>query len=112
MEQGQLLTVILGGGFSAAFVSGFIQIVLWKLNRSAVKADKAGGNEMHIKNALRILLYDRIKHLGRCYIERGYVTADELEDLIAMHECYHDDLDGNGFLDSIMAQVKNLHIKK
>lgn len=112
MEQGQLLAVILGGGFSAAFVSGFIQLILWKLNRSAAKADKAGSNETHIRNALRILMYDRIKHLGRCYIDRGYVTTDELEDLIAMHECYHDDLDGNGFLDNLMAQVKILPIRK
>lgn len=112
MDLGQLMTIALGGGFSAALVSGIIQLILWKLNRRAAKVDKAGGNEMHIKSALRILLYDRIKHLGRCYIERGNVTADELEDLISMHECYHDDLDGNGFLDSLMAQVKNLPIKK
>jgi hypothetical protein len=27
-----------------------------------------------------------------------------------MHNVYHDNLNGNGFLDSIMAQVKNLPI--
>lgn len=112
MESTQIIALVLGGGFSAAFVSGVIQLILWRWNRRAAKADKAGGNELHIKNALRILMYDRIKHLGRCYIERGYVTTDELEDLIAMHECYHDDLDGNGFLDNLMAQVKNLPIRK
>lgn len=112
MKSTQIMALVLGGGFSAAFVSGVIQLILWRWNRRAAKADKAGGNELHIKNALRILMYDRIKHLGRCYIERGYVTTDELEDLIAMHECYHDDLDGNGFLDNLMAQVKNLPIRK
>lgn len=112
MDQVQLLAVILSGGFSAAFVSGFIQLILWKLSRSAAKADKAEGNEKHIKNTLRLLMYDRIKYLGRCYIDRGFVTTDDLEDLIAMHECYHDDLDGNGFLDNVMAQVKILPIRK
>jgi hypothetical protein len=29
-----------------------------------------------------------------------------------MHACYHDDLDGNGFLDNVMKQVKNLPIHK
>lgn len=112
MEPTQILALVLGGGFSAAFVSGIIQLILWRWNRKAAKADKAGGNEMHIKNALRILLYDRIKYLGRRYIEQGYVPADDLEDLMAMHKCYHDDLDGNGFLDSIMGQVKLLPLKK
>lgn len=112
MDQMQLLTTVLGGGFSAALVSGLIQLTLWKLNRKATKADKAGENEKHIKNALRLLMYDRIKYLGRCYIERGHVTTDDLEDLISMHECYHDDLDGNGFLDNVMAQVKLLPIRK
>lgn len=60
---------------------------------------------------VRILLYDRIKHLGKSYIERGYITPEELEDLIEMHKVYHDALNGNGFLDAIMKQVKALPIK-
>lgn len=58
-----------------------------------------------------MLLYDRIKHLGKSYIERGSISTDELEDLVEMHAIYHEDLDGNGFLDAIMASVKALPIK-
>jgi hypothetical protein len=112
MDVGQLLTIALGGGFSAALVSGLIQLLLWRLNRKAAKEDKNNDSDKHVKNALRILLYDRIKYLGRCYIEQGFVTADDLEDIVAMHKCYHDDLDGNGFLDTLMAQVKALPIHK
>ena len=58
-----------------------------------------------------MLLYDRIKHLGNSYIHKGYVTSEELEDLTAMHQIYHNNLNGNGFLDDLMSRVKNLPIK-
>ena len=85
-------------------VSGIFSVILWRLNRRAEKEDKADD----IKIGLRILLYDRIKHLGKRYIEREYITAEELEDIMTMHKVYHDNLHGNGFLDSIMEQVKAL----
>ena len=51
-----------------------------------------------------------IKHLGKSYIARGYVTLEELEDLTIMHSVYHDEdkLNGNGFLDELMAAVRQL----
>lgn len=112
MDMGQLLAIALGGGFSAALVSGLIQLLLWGLNRKAAKEDKSNDGDNQVKNALRVLLYDRVKYLGRCYIEQGFIIADDLEDIVAMHKCYHDDLDGNGFLDTLMAQVKALPIRK
>lgn len=60
----------------------------------------------------RTLLYDRIKHLGRRYIAAGCVSAEDLEDLIAMHRVYHDELDGNGFLDAIMQKVRALPVRE
>lgn len=112
MDQGQIIALVLGGGCTTALVSGLIQIALWKLNRKATKDDKETASEKQVKNALRILLCDRIKYLGRCYIDQGFVIVDDLEDIVEMHKCYHDDLDGNGFLDTLMAQVKALPIRK
>ena len=40
------------------------------------------------------------------------LREDELEDLMAMHSCYHSDLKGNGFLDSEMARVQQLEIRR
>ena len=34
-----------------------------------------------------------------------------MEDLIQMHKIYHDDLEGNGYLDKVMADVQKLKIK-
>ena len=63
-----------------------------------------------IEAGVRIILYDRIKHLGKAYIERKSISAEELEDLIEMHRIYHDELGGNGYLDTLMANVKKLPI--
>lgn len=63
-----------------------------------------------LEQSERILMKDRIKHLARAYINRGWVTTEELEDLHEMHNCYHD-LGGNGFLDTIMGNVNRLAIK-
>lgn len=112
MALEELLAIALGGGFSAALVSGIIQLALWKLNRKAAKEDKETAGEKHIKKAVCVILYDRVKYLGRRHIQEGFITADDLEDIMAMHKCYHDDLDGNGFLDSLMGQVKALPIRK
>lgn len=109
-------------------VAGLFALLQWLLNRRAQKADKserrseqlcaARSEELTALKRMvevlclanRTLLYDRIKHIGKSYIQRGYVTVEELEDLTAMHRVYHDPnkLNGNGFLDQIMADVKRL----
>jgi hypothetical protein len=105
----QLLTTALGG-VAAALTAGMIQIIVWKMTRKAAQTDKATDAHDQIKNALKILLYDRLKYLSKRHIEKGHIAIDDLEDLIAMHKIYHDDLSGNGFIDKLMEQVKGLPI--
>ncbi len=93
-----ILAVISSSAFSAV-VNGII----------AARREKRQ-KETGVSAGIRMLLYDRIKHLGKSYIDRGSISTDELEDLISMHRIYHDDLSGNGFLDAIMNQVKSLPI--
>lgn len=101
-----ILLAIITGGVASAVVGGIFSVVLWRLNRKAAKEDKQDS----VKVALRVLLYDRIKHLGKSYLARGNIHGEELEDLIAMHKVYHDELNGNGFLDELMEQVRHLPI--
>lgn len=122
-----ILLAIIGGSCGAAIVAGLFGLVTWRLNRKAQKEDRAAERErtaaekenVDMKEVLRkmdvlfladrTILYDRIKHLGKSYIERGWVTVEELEDLNLMHGVYHDKdkLDGNGFLDNLMHTVNN-----
>jgi CBS domain containing-hemolysin-like protein len=104
METKDIITIvvaILSSGAFSAVVNAIIEA------RREKKQKETGASA-----GIRMLLYDRIKHLGKSYIARGSVSAEELEDLISMHRIYHDDLGGNGFLDALMGSVKSLQIKK
>lgn len=117
-----ILLAIIGGGAGTAIVGGLFSLIQWKLNRKAQREDRSadrqvadcGARGVEIKElgrrvdvlcmADRALLYDRIKHLAKAYISRGYITFEEMEDLKMMHQIYHDKdkLNGNGFLDDLM----------
>lgn len=100
--MGEVILAACGG----AFVSGCFALLAQILNRRAVK--KAG--EKGVGAGVQILLYDRIKHLCNKYISAGSIPSEELEDLIRMHKIYHDELNGNGYLDNLMAAVHHLKI--
>lgn len=92
---------------AAALVTGITTILLWILKEN--KKERA--SEADIKAGLRILLSDRIKHLGKVYIARGYITIEEYEDLQRMNNVYKNNLAGNGFIKHIMQEVEKLPIK-
>ena len=122
------LKMFLGGAGGAAIVAGLFALIQWRLNRKAQKEDTAAerkyidcatrGEEIRELNrkmdvlflADRTILYDRIKHLAKSYIARGWVTVEELEDLNRMHDVYHDEdkLNGNGFLKELMIAANHL----
>ena len=122
--------VVLSGATGAALVAGIFSLLKWLLDRKAAKADREEAKKekaeeavaMADKNlnqkvdalcvAVRELLYDRIKHLGKAFLKQGEITTEELEDFLSMHKIYHNTLEGNGFLDEIVRQVKALPIKE
>ena len=122
--------VVLSGASGAALFAGIFSLFQWLLTRKAEKNDKkeekkekeAEKEAMADKNlnekvdalcvAVRELLYDRMKHLGKSYLERQSITSEELKDFISMHDIYHQTLEGYGFLDEIVRQVKDLPIKE
>ena len=93
----EILLAIFGSGALAALISGIFGLIRDR------KAKKDG-----MRAGVRQLLYDKIKYLGRKYIAAGEVSEEDLEDLIDMHKIYHDELEGNGYLDHIMTEVKKL----
>ena len=127
----EILKAFLGGAGGAALITGIFLLLQWWLNRTAAKEDKAeergvascaarGEEIRELKTMMEVLvvadrtiLYDRIKHLGKSYIARGYITVEELEDIDLMHLVYHDKdkLNGNGFLDNLMKTVHALPVR-
>lgn len=92
----EIIVAVIGSGALSAIISGLFSLY-------SAKKKKDGG----IRAGVRILLYDRIKHLGNSYINAGSISGDQYEDLLSMHKAYHE-LGGNGYLNSIMDDVKRL----
>ena len=95
----EIIIAIIGSGALSTLISSIITLISQRLRK---KDNTAEG--------LQILLYDRIKHLAKSYIARGWITTEELEDLMHMHRVYHD-LGGNGYLDKLMEQVHRLEVR-
>ncbi len=57
------------------------------------------------------LAHDRIVYLGMAYIEKGYVTQDEYENLEYLYKPYKK-MGGNGSTERIMNEVNKLPIRK
>lgn len=58
------------------------------------------------------LAHDRILYLGMHYIERGYITQDEYENLHEYLYKPYEKLGGNGSAKRIMIEVDHLPIRK
>ena len=70
-------------------------------------------NKHDAKTRLLIgLAHDRIIYLGTQYIERGYITPDEYENLNDYLYQPYTENGGNGSAKRVMEQVKALPIKK
>lgn len=98
-----IIIAIIGSGALTALITNAFNI--YRDRRS---------HENGIAEGVQLLLYDRIKYLAKHYITAGAITPDDLEDLSRMWTCYHDPegLNGNGYLDSLMAAVKRLPLGK
>lgn len=58
------------------------------------------------------LAHDRIIYLGMSYIERGYITRDEYENLHDYLYVPYEVLGGNGAAKKVMDEVNKLKIQK
>lgn len=58
------------------------------------------------------LAHDRIVYLGMCYIERGWITQDEYENLNDYLYKPYEKMGGNGSAQKIMLEVNKLPIHK
>ena len=100
MDVTTIVVAIIGSGVLNTLLNYFIT------QREMKKEDESG-----VREAARLIMKDRLRFLCIHYIEQGWIYEDELEDIISMHRCYHDDLKGNGFLDKQMERVNNLEVR-
>lgn len=87
--------------FSSVLASSGLWTLLQKLSeRKDVKTEMLVG-----------LAHDRIMYLGMSYIDQGYITNDEYENLRAYLYDPYERLGGNGSAKRIMQEVDRLPIK-
>jgi len=113
---------LISGGVGAGIVKLIGDRLAFRRERKAKKEDEASLNyDGRLKSietktdaqsaALRYLLYDRIRYLGQAYIKDGCIDFDDRRILNEMHCAYHDGLDGNGDLNTLMKEVNKLPLK-
>ena len=101
-------TTILTSGVTATIL-GFIQFLITRHdNKKNAEDEKIS----HIMNALRGLGHDRILYLAQSYIERGYISKDEYENLHDYLYNPYKDLGGNGVAEKLMDEVNKLPIRE
>lgn len=87
---------------------GVVSKVILKRMELAAKRSKVDEAE---RKLLVGLAHDRIIHLGMVYIDRGYITQDEYENLqVYLYEPYAE-MGGNGSAKRVMEEVRKLPIR-
>ena len=82
--------------------------IMAKLKGMEDKLDILESRLEGLERAQRITMHERIKRLASKYCEAGKITFADYEIIKQMHSIYHNDLRGNGFLDSVMEDVDRL----
>ena len=118
-----ILIAIISGGAVVAVIEGVREYLTWRRNRRATLEDrqdrqiekrleKIEAESEAQSEALKFILYDRIRYLGQAYIAEGEIDFDDRRVLNDMHRSYHEGLHGNGDLDTLMSEVNRLPLKK
>lgn len=94
-------SIILPAVCSIIASSGFWSYVTYKSNKKDIRNDMLLG-----------LGHDRIVYLGMQYIDRGYITQDEYENLYEYLYIPYKKLGGNGSAQRIMNEIEKLEIRK
>lgn len=105
-----ILAVFTGSALSALITQVGIYIAARKSHKEQTE-DKENAEIKALREGLKLLMLDRIRELGQAYIAAGEVDFDDRRILKMMHTAYHDDLKGNGDLDSLMKMVEDLPLK-
>ena len=92
-------------------ISAIVVAALTSGGLGALVAKRADKNDAERKMLVG-LAHDRIIHLGMVYIERGYVTQDEYENLNDYLYAPYEKMGGNGSAKRVIEEVRRLPIRK
>lgn len=118
---------------AVAIIDGIKEAIAWCRKRKADKEDRAEEKEEKnfesrltklendmsdmkcmtsaLVDSQKNVLFDRLQYLCRKYISEQAIDFDDLRGVNALHNSYHNGLGGNGDLDALMKQVRELPLK-
>ena len=96
-----------------AFCSIMASSGFWMyMQKRSDKRNESTLKECTQSEMLRGLGHDRILRLGYTYIERGYITINEYENLNDYLYKPYKKLGGNGYADRVMEEINKLSIRE
>lgn len=98
------------GFLGAGIGSGIMVLVQMWLQRKWQLEDRSSEKVDAQTEALKVLMIDRVRSLGRAYIAQGHVTLEDKETIKEMYDSYKG-LGGNGHLKTLMNEVEKLEVK-
>lgn len=116
-----LITSVLGSSVLASIVTVIGSIIVKQMDKKKMKLEDLAElvvthNEETDKSVSLLtdsqkeLMRNDIKQICRAKLKDGLISADEMEDLVALYLSYKA-LGGNGFCDHLMHKVSQLPIK-
>jgi len=90
--------------------SGVASIVVACLQRHWSRKDREDGRIDALVAAQQVLMVDRVRHLGKGYIQDGYIELSDKENITAMYSAYKA-LGGNGNLETVMREIDKLEVR-
>lgn len=96
---------IIGSAALAALISGTFSVVLYVIQKNDKKKDAS-------TKMILGLGHETIVEMGLKYIEQGYVTDVQYDDLIKYLWTPYEALGGNGTAAKVIEEVKKLPIRK
>lgn len=102
----EILLAIIGASFGSG---GITSIILAVLNKRWSTKDATQKQIDALTEAQKVIMIDRVRHLGRTYIGQKQIVFEDKENLKDMHKAYQS-LGGNGHLDPIMEEVDKLPV--
>lgn len=97
------------GFLGAGIGSGVMAILLAWFNRKWAKEDKHDARLDAVVDGIKVLTVDRVRYLGKCYIDEQHISLDDKETLEDMYRAYKA-LGGNGHLETVMTEVRHLPV--
>ena len=108
----EFILLILSSGIGAGLMTILLAVIQRRWQKSDKHENDAKREDERIKalvTAQKVLMVDRVRHLGQSYIANKQITLEDKETLQEMHAAYKA-LGGNGHLATVMAEVERLPV--